>query len=111
MYRLKEKLDVQIIAYCIMNNHAHILIKTNNIHELGKYMQCLNTKYGKYYNKKYNRIGYVFRDRYKSEGIYTGIIQVYKAFHWITIKQMESEDLEYLHLCLDELLELLERDI
>ena len=51
MYRLKEKLDVQIIAYCIMNNHAHILIKTNNIHELGKYMQCLNTKYGKYYNK------------------------------------------------------------
>ena len=46
MYRLKEKLDVQIIAYCIMNNHAHILIKTNNIHELGKYMQCLNTKYG-----------------------------------------------------------------
>ena len=47
----------------------------------------------------------------KSEGIYTGIIQVYKAFHWITIKQMESQDLEYLHLCLDELLELLERDI
>ena len=44
--------NIKIIAYCIMNNHAHILIKTNNIHELGKYMQCLNTKYGKYYNKK-----------------------------------------------------------
>ena len=47
----------------------------------------------------------------KSEGIYTGIIQVYEALHWITIKQMESEEVEYLHLCLDELLELLERDI
>ena len=27
-------------------------------------------KYGRYYNKKYNRVGYVFRDRYKSEGIH-----------------------------------------
>ena len=30
----------------------------------------MNTKYAKYYNKKYNRVGYVFRDRYKCEGIY-----------------------------------------
>ena len=34
-------------------------------------MHCLNTKYGLYYNKKYNRVGYVFRDRYKAEGIYS----------------------------------------
>lgn len=27
-------------------------------------------RYGRYYNKKYNRVGYVFRDRYRSEGIY-----------------------------------------
>ena len=54
-----------------MNNHAHILIQTESIEELGKYMQRLNTKYGKYYNQKYNRVGYVFRNRYKSEGIYS----------------------------------------
>ena len=111
MHKLSKEQEIEIIAYCIMNNHAHMLIKTEQLKELSKYMQRLNTRYGKYYNKKHNRVGYVFRDRYKSEGIYTGIIQVYKAFHWITIKQMESEDLEYLHLCLDELLELLERDI
>jgi len=34
-------------------------------------MHKLNTKYAMYYNKKYNRVGYVFRDRYKSEGIYS----------------------------------------
>mgnify|MGYP000985683275 FL=1 len=34
-------------------------------------MQRLNTVYAKYYNKKYSRVGYVFRDRYKSEGIYS----------------------------------------
>ena len=70
MYELKEYYSIKIIAYCIMNNHAHILTKVEKIEELSKYMQRLNTKYAKYYNKKYNRIGYVFRDRYKSEGIY-----------------------------------------
>ena len=54
-----------------MSNHAHMLIETEEIKELSKYMQRLNTKYGKYYNKKYNRVGYVFRDRYRAQGIYT----------------------------------------
>ena len=71
MYEVKKEIDVKIISYCIMNNHAHILIKTDNISDLSKYMQKVNTKYGIYYNKKNQRIGYVFRDRYKSEGIYS----------------------------------------
>ena len=70
MYELKKEYNIKIIAYCIMNNHAHILIQTEDVKELSKYMQRLNIKYGKYYNKKYKRVGYVFRDRYRSEGIY-----------------------------------------
>jgi len=71
MKNLSKEQEIEIIAYCIMNNHAHILIKTENLRELSKYMQRLNTSYGKYYNQKYNRVGYVFRDRYQSEGIYS----------------------------------------
>ena len=71
MYSISKKLDIKIIAYCIMNNHAHILIETDKVNDLSKYMQRLNTIYAKYYNKKYSRVGYVFRDRYKSEGIYS----------------------------------------
>ena len=70
MYKLIKDYDLKIIAYCIMNNHTHILIKVQNIEELSKYMQRLNGIYAKYYNKKYERIGYVFRDRYHSEGIF-----------------------------------------
>lgn len=71
MYELKDKYDINIIAYCVMNNHAHILIRSRFIENLSKYMHGLNTRYACYYNKKYKRVGYVFRDRYKAEGIYT----------------------------------------
>ena len=71
MYKLKQEHDINIISYCIMNNHAHILIQTDNLNDLSKYMQRINTKYGIYYNKKNHRVGHVFRNRYKSEGIYS----------------------------------------
>jgi len=71
MKDLHKEYSIQIISYCIMNNHAHILIKTESIKELGKYMHRLNTMYAMHYNKKNNRVGYVFRDRYKAEGIYS----------------------------------------
>lgn len=70
MYKLTEEHDIKIIAYCIMNNHAHILLKSESTEILSKYMLRLNSNYGKYYNKKNGRVGYVFRDRFRSEGIY-----------------------------------------
>lgn len=70
MYELKEEYEIRIIAYCIMNNHAHLLIKVNKIENLSSYMHKMNMKYAMFYNRKYNRVGYVFRNRYRSEGIY-----------------------------------------
>lgn len=63
---LKNK-NVKLIAYCVMDNHAHMLIFSNFIEELSQIMSSVNTKYAIYYNKKMNRCGYVYRDRYKSE--------------------------------------------
>ena len=62
MNKLEEEHNISIIAYCIMNNHTHMLIEVENLKELSKYMQRLNTKYAKYYNKKYNRVGYELVD-------------------------------------------------
>ena len=69
MYQLQKEHDIEIIAYCIMNNHTHALIRTESISELSKFMLKLNSKYAIYYNKKYKQVGYVFRDRFKSEVI------------------------------------------
>lgn len=82
MYKLTQTQEVKIIAYCIMSNHAHMLLKTEKIEELSKYMLRLNTKYASYYNRKYDRVGYVFRDRYKAEGIYDNK-QLYSCMKYI----------------------------
>lgn len=65
----KEKSNVTILAYCIMNNHAHFLIFSEKIEYLSKFMQRVNTSYSQYYNKVHKRVGYVFRDRYYSQDI------------------------------------------
>lgn len=64
-----ENSKVTILAYCIMNNHAHFLIYTEESKYLSKYMQRVNTTYSQFYNKINKRVGYVFRDRYFSQNI------------------------------------------
>lgn len=71
MYEIKQELNVNMLAYCIMDNHTHCLVKVEDIKKLSKFMQRLNSKYAYYYNKRHNRVGYVFRDRFKAEGIYS----------------------------------------
>lgn len=71
IYKYMKKCNVKIIAYCIMNNHAHLLTYVDKTENLSKCMQCINTTYAMYYNKKYKKDGYVFRNRYKSEPIFS----------------------------------------
>lgn len=66
---LKEQQNFQILAYCIMDNHAHFLIHTENIEALSKVMSKVNTAYGIFYNKCEKRVGYVFRNRYYTQEI------------------------------------------
>ena len=65
-----RKCSVKIIAYCVMNNHAHLLTYIDEIEKLSKFMKCINTTYAMYYNKKYKKTGYVFRNRYRAEPIF-----------------------------------------
>lgn len=67
--RKSERYEVNIIAYCIMNNHAHILINVSKIEKMSEFMHNVNTEYAKFYNIKEKRVGYVYRDRFKSEPI------------------------------------------
>lgn len=82
IYKFAQSQNIKVVAYCIMNNHAHMLIKSESVEDLSKFMQRLNTSYAKYYNTKYSRVGFVFRDRFKAEGIYSER-QMYTCINYI----------------------------
>lgn len=69
---IKEKLEnsnVNIISYSIMSNHVHLLFNSENISNISKFMQKVNTAYSIFYNRNNKRVGYVFRNRFLSKSI------------------------------------------
>lgn len=62
---VKEIFDFQLIAYVIMGNHYHLVIRTFNI-PISQIMHRINTRYAKYYNRRKERTGSPFEGRYKS---------------------------------------------
>ena len=68
--KYKKEYNISVIAYCVMSNHIHMLIHTENVNCMSKFMHRINGIYGQYYNKYEDRVGIVFRNRYASEPIY-----------------------------------------
>ena len=66
----RKKFDLEILEYCIMGNHAHVLLYCEKNDEMSLYMKNVNTQYALFYNAYKNRVGYVFRDRFLSEPIF-----------------------------------------
>ena len=52
-------------AYCLMNNHYHLIIETPD-GNLSQGMRQLNGVYTQLYNKRHNRVGHIFQGRYKA---------------------------------------------
>ena len=68
MEKYKEKCGYEIYAYCLMNNHVHILIKENR-EPLSLIMKRISSSYVYWYNWKYQRCGHLFQERFKSEPV------------------------------------------
>ncbi|HZK44064.1 MAG TPA: transposase [Syntrophomonadaceae bacterium] len=66
LVKVKEKYNFHIYAYCLMDNHFHLIIYDNG-NDISLIMKSLNISYVMYFNKKYKRVGHLFQDRYKSE--------------------------------------------
>ena len=58
--------NVSILAYCLMTNHIHLLVKPHQTVALYKMMQGVSQAYSKYINKKYRRTGRLWESRYYS---------------------------------------------
>ena len=68
LQRLAESLRVTgytCHAWALMDNHYHLLLRTSEL-PMSKVMRPLNGSFGRWYNKKYGRRGYLYQDRFKS---------------------------------------------
>ena len=58
--------SIQLLAYCQMPNHFHLLVYQKNEHAMVRLMRGVMTAYSRYFNKKYERTGALFESRYKA---------------------------------------------
>ena len=61
----RERFNLDIFAFVLMDNHYHILLRTNEAN-LSRTMQWIQTAYSIYYNRNHKRSGHLFQGRYKS---------------------------------------------
>lgn len=57
-----------IHAYCLMDNHIHLLI-AEGAEDIGTVMKRIGVSYVSYYNKRHERLGPLFHDRFRSEPV------------------------------------------
>jgi putative transposase len=60
---------VDILAWVLMSNHFHLILKENIENGLQTFMHRLCTGYAMYFNRKYNFSGALFQGRYKSVSV------------------------------------------
>src|SRR3989344_6705439 len=65
-YRTDLYKKIQLISYCLMPNHFHLMIKQSTKEAIIDIMRALSNSYVIYFNKKYERTGPLFSGKYKA---------------------------------------------
>lgn len=65
MAKVALESETAIYAWALLPNHAHILMRSGPL-GISKFMRRLLTGYAVYYNRRHDRRGYLFQNRYKS---------------------------------------------
>lgn len=57
---------MELLAYCLMPNHFHFLLRQNEERVMKEFIQSVATRYAMYFNKKYKRVGSLLQGPYKA---------------------------------------------
>ncbi len=66
---LKQRIDFDILGYCLMNNHVHLLLrerKASTGGSISQVMHRIGTSYVRWFNSKHERVGHLFQGRFLS---------------------------------------------
>jgi putative transposase len=60
------RLRADILGYCLMPNHFHLVIRTQAVGDLGRWVQWLLMAHAQRYNRHYGTSGHVWQGRFKA---------------------------------------------
>ena len=58
--------EIELVAFCLMPNHFHLILKELEPGGIGRYMQRVLNSYTKYFNTKYKKSGHLMSGPYKA---------------------------------------------
>ena len=96
--RNRRKYEFRLYAYCLMDNHVHLLINSNGS-DISQIMKSINVGYVIYFNRKYVRCGHLFQDRFRSEWIEDEpyLLEVSRYIHLNPVRaKMTTQAMAYL---------------
>ncbi|QCX33685.1 transposase [Caloramator sp. E03] len=98
MKKAQEQFEFRVYSYCLMDNHAHFIIDANGA-DISKIMHFINYKYAMYFNKRYERSGHLFQDRFKSlivkDDRYLFALTAYVHFNATDLKGYDKNPQDY----------------
>jgi putative transposase len=89
--------EIDLIAYCLMPNHFHLILRQVTKDGITKLMRKISTTYVMYFNKRNNRVGYLFQGKYKAaivEGDFY-LLQLSRYVHLNPIDLQGSDPFNY----------------
>lgn len=86
-------LNYEIITYCLMSNHFHLIIKTDT-EPLKNFMSRIISMYARYFNKKYHYVGHLFEKSYFSAIIKTDA-QLLETSKYIHLNPVRAKIVEF----------------
>jgi putative transposase len=66
--RYGKKRKMKVYGWCLMGNHVHLLVGEGE-EDISATIKRMGISYAWFYNRKYNTIGHLFQDRFKSEKV------------------------------------------
>ena len=66
--RYRSKYGIKLLAWCMMLNHVHLLIK-DTTDSISDFFRIVGTTFVYWYNTKYRRVGHLYQDRFRSEPV------------------------------------------
>lgn len=63
--------EIELLSYCLMPNHFHLFVKQNSERAIDHFLRSLSTKYVRYFNTRYKRLGPLFQGPYKAVSVQT----------------------------------------